>query len=87
MLRFCIELYTNQKLRVKWLFSISELFCVKNGVKQGVLSPVLFSIYFDELMTRVRTAGMAVMLVVVMLDPLLMQIILSYWFQLLHPSG
>ena len=57
MLRFLIELYTNQKLRIKWGFSISELFCVKNGVKQGVLSPVLFSIYFDELMTRLRTAG------------------------------
>ena len=56
VLRFLIELYTNQKLRIKWGFSISELFCLKNGVKQGgVLSPVLFSIYFDELMTRLRT--------------------------------
>ena len=58
VLRFRIELYTNQKQRIKWEFSISELFCVKNGVKQGgVLSPVLFSIYFDERMTRLRTAG------------------------------
>ena len=58
MLRFLIELDTNQKLGIKWGFSISELFCVKNGVKQGgVPSPVLFSIYFDELVTRVKTAA------------------------------
>ena len=44
--------------RIKWGFSISELFCVNNSVKQGgVLSPVLFSIYFDEHVTRLRTAG------------------------------
>ena len=28
VLRFLIELCTNQKLRIKWGFSISELFCV-----------------------------------------------------------
>ena len=58
VLRFLIELYANQKLRVKWGLSTSELFCVENGVKQGgVLSPVLFSIYFDEIIAWLTTAG------------------------------
>ena len=29
VLRFLIELYTNQKLRIKWGFTIPELFCIK----------------------------------------------------------
>ena len=48
--RFLLKLYTEQKLKVKWGGSISEEFQVYNGDKQGsVISPLLLSIYMDEL--------------------------------------
>ncbi len=57
ILRFLIVLYTNQSIRVQWGTSISCLCPVSNGVKQGgVLSPILFTIYFDELLLQLRDA-------------------------------
>ena len=48
-------MYTNQKLRVKYCNNISEEFHVSNGVKQGgVLSPILFILYMDELFIRLK---------------------------------
>ena len=56
--RFLLKLYTEQNLRVKWGTSISEEFQVYNGVKQGgVLSPLLFSLYMDELLERLKNSG------------------------------
>lgn len=53
--RFLANLYTNQCLRVKWNGIFSDSFHVLNGVKQGgVLSPLLFCIYIDELFIRLR---------------------------------
>ena len=44
--RFFIYSYCNQK----WDAAISESFDTSNGVKQGgVLSPLLFNVYLDEL--------------------------------------
>ena len=55
VLRFLIVFYTNQSIRVQWSSSISETSYVKNGVKQGgVLSPILFTVYIDELLCRLR---------------------------------
>ncbi len=49
--RFLIKMYTSQSIRVKWGTSISAMCSVSNGVKQGgVLSPILFTIYFDEML-------------------------------------
>ena len=40
-------------------FSESELFSVQNGVRQGaVLSPLLFSLYVNELIQKLRETGM-----------------------------
>ena len=53
--KFLIVLYTNQTAHVKWNYSSSKTFIVRNGVKQGgVLSPFLFCIYIDELLMRLK---------------------------------
>jgi retron-type reverse transcriptase len=51
-------MYRNQKLRIKWNSHCSDIFPVYNGVKQGgVISPVLFGLYLDELISRLRLSG------------------------------
>ena len=48
--RLLAMIYTCQSARIKWGETFSKEFSITNGVKQGgVLSPVLFSIYMDEL--------------------------------------
>ena len=55
--RFLLSLYTRQKLRVKWEHTLSCEFFVKNGVKQGgVLSPLLFAVYIDELLLQLQAS-------------------------------
>ena len=50
IIRLLIFWYMNQTMCVKWGRSMSELFHVTNGVRQGgILSPYLFSIYIDDL--------------------------------------
>ena len=50
-----INLYTNQCMRIKWGSYFSDTFNVSNGVKQGgVLSPILFITYFNDLFKRMR---------------------------------
>lgn len=57
--RFLAYLYVNQRVRVKWADFISEPFSVSNGVKQGgVLSPILFNLYLDELLVKLNKSGM-----------------------------
>ena len=50
IIRILIFWYINQTMCVKWGSSMSELFHVTNGVRQGgILSPYLFSVYIDDL--------------------------------------
>ena len=56
--RLLLNMYTKQKLQVKWNNNLSCTFDVTNGVRQGgVLSPLLFSVYVDELLEKLRKKG------------------------------
>ena len=56
--RFLLSSCIEQHLRVKWKDRVSTKFSVKNGVKQGgVLSLILFAVYIDELLNRLKMAG------------------------------
>ena len=58
ILRLLINMYTRQLLQVKWCNSLSACFNATNGVKQGgVLSPVLFTVYVDQLYSRLAKSG------------------------------
>ena len=56
--RLLLNMYTNQKLQVKWNNCMSSKFDVTNGVGQGgVLSPLLFIVYIDELLEKLKRNG------------------------------
>ena len=56
--RLLLNMYTNQKLQVKWNNCISSKFGITNGVRQGgVLSPLLFTVYIDELLEKLKRNG------------------------------
>ena len=51
-------MYINQKLRVRWGTTLSDEFNVSNGVKQGgVISPILFCVYMDNLITELKSSN------------------------------
>ncbi len=53
--RLLYNLYRDQYIRVRWDDSLSDVFCMKNGVKQGaVLSPGLFTLYIDGLLKQLQ---------------------------------
>jgi len=52
-----LNFYINNFVRVSWSGYFSEYFKTKNGVKQGgVLSPVLFCVYLDEVLHALSAA-------------------------------
>ena len=58
LVKFIAFMYTSQSLSVRWNSVMSENFDCSNGIKQGgVLSPVLFCVYMDELLGRLRDSG------------------------------
>ncbi len=58
VLRLLLNKYTKQKLQVMWGNAMSQQFTVCNGVKQcGVLSPILFTVYIDGLLSRLKESG------------------------------
>jgi hypothetical protein len=58
IVRILINLYTVNQVRVLWAALASDYFSALNGVKQGgVISPILFCIYIDDLLTRLSSSG------------------------------
>ena len=58
-------MYTHQLLRVKLGSTLSNQFSVMNDVKQGgVLSPILFAVYTDGLLERLKIPELVVTWVV-----------------------
>ena len=57
--RLLLDMYTRQRVQAVWNGSKSEIFNVENGVKQGgIISPILFCVYIDELLNRINTSGL-----------------------------
>ena len=55
LLRILVYWYENQTMCVRWGKLVSDPFTVSNGVRQGgILSPRFFSIYMDDLSTRLN---------------------------------
>ena len=55
IVRFIIDGYTRHRMCAQWERHTSRTFHVCNGVKQGaVISPILFAIYYDELIAKNR---------------------------------
>ena len=56
--RFLLQWYSSQQLQIRWNGILSSPFPVSNGVRQGgVLSPILFTVYIDELLQRLQNLG------------------------------
>ena len=57
VVRFILDGYIRQSACIQWEGVKSRSFNTFNGVKQGgVISPILFSIYYDELITRLSSS-------------------------------
>ena len=58
IIRLLLFSYTHSHVRIKWNGTLSDEFGVSNGVRQGaVLSPFLFNIYMEELISDLSNEG------------------------------
>ena len=59
IIRLLYDLYVRQRVRTSWGGVFSEYFTTCNGVRQGgVLSPILFIVYIDELIELLMKSGL-----------------------------
>ena len=57
-LRLLMDLYSRQRIRTLWKNKHSAYFGTQNGIRQGsIASPVLFCIYLDNLIKKLRRKG------------------------------
>ncbi len=60
LIRLLLSWYKTQSMSVRWGESFSTPFTVSNGVRQGgVLSPILFTLYLDDLLVELRNLGVS----------------------------
>ena len=58
VVRLLLDMHRRQQVRIKWNGSCSQFFSTDNGIKQGgVISPILFTIYMDVLLNRLKSEG------------------------------
>ena len=58
VLRALLDMYQRQQMRTIWKGESSRLFSTSNGIRQGgVISPVLFCVYMDELLRTLESKG------------------------------
>ena len=56
--RFLLSWYQDQRMCVRWMNSLSDNFPTSIGVRQGgVLSPILFTLYIDDLLGDLQDQG------------------------------
>ena len=56
--KFILQSYLNQRIRTKWHHCHSDFFNISNGMKQGgVYSHIIFGMYFDELILKLKQTG------------------------------
>ena len=59
VLRLFMNMYVNQKIQVRWNHLLSSQHNIRNGVKQGgCLSPNLFSVYVNHLITKLHSSNL-----------------------------
>ena len=53
------NMYTHSEMQVRWKDNLSIPFALNNGVKQGgVLSPIVFTLYINGLLERLKSSGL-----------------------------
>ena len=58
VIRFWLQWYSSQHVEIRWNGILSSPFPVTIGVRQGgVLSPILFTVYIDELLQGLQKLG------------------------------
>jgi len=58
VIRCLLHMYTNRHLHVGWNSLMSRYLSTPNDVKQdGILSPILFGVYINELLYRLSQSG------------------------------
>ena len=60
-IRFLLQTFLSQRIRVRWGNDFSKTFKGVNGVRQGgVISPLLFTVYIDALIDKLENVILVV---------------------------
>ena len=80
LLKLLFNMYSQQTMSVRWDIVVSQPFKAGNGVKQGgVLYPILYTLYLDELMDMVKSSGFGCYVGNVFAGTYHTQTIMCYW--------